>query len=901
MTACRAALLLLCLGTAVVDRARAQFAPPPQPEPTAMLRIGIDQRGKGVIHFLVSTPRNDPAFPEAIERSLGGPLRDVQTSHTLGRAYGLQAHADGVLTHRPAQLALDGTIDPGPLLKALRPHGVKKLSVVVIGPEVGLASVLSRAMPNQAGALALVPGPLPVENCTFDTADDAPEPIRLAYGYEPADLLRLLPPLAVLLLGVAFTFGARHHYRGRAEKDPAAAFDGLWCFTERLTALIWLAWLASLGAAEVGPLAFFLAPGDGGAVTFAGLAAILFVPPALAVVLARAVAAPVFACVPEVGWTRSVVLRRALFGQAALVVPLIVLAAGIGFLLTGHPGRAALTALAALLTSFVLLVVWISQRGRPTILLTQGPVRDRAYELAEDATQKLRGMVLVGPSEWRLLGTLGMIGELIHVTPPVLEQLSRRQVDALLAHELTYLGRKNGRMGWHYGVGVVVLWALWGLLSYLWLRGHIEFERWWPAALGLVAVPYLASFFAGRPYGPRFDGPSLALSRDPEALITALARLGRLRLLPLAGRGTGTDEASLRRRLEAIADRADIPDDRLDEILARDESNAERYPPLPADVTGLVAPPTEDAPVLTPAVRGGMGFRLVFLLIAVHILLPALVALAAQRAEVQGLMWLAVYLLGLAVTWVGRRFTLRWQERRWLQQLRHRLQARLTRLGQPVPADGLFVGLAPGEHPGFYGGLTEWDLGFLALGESLVYVGDQARFALRREQIVSITLGPGALSDRRHARVHLVWRRDDESPPATLTFSRCDNVSRWPWSHGERALLERLTRWWQSAAPAGPSAVVSPELGPPKLPRVPADPRSAIVNGAGLVFVVTLTALPALILAYLLGLDFPLSEGGAAWYAVLAAIVTLVVPLLDTWYRYRPEPTDPAETGATLG
>ena len=73
-----------------------------------------------------------------------------------------------------------------------------------------------------------------------------------------------------------------------------------------------------------------------------------------------------------------------------------------------------------------------------------------------------------------------------------------------------------------------------------------------------------------RRFAPSLDAGAVALTGDPEALITALHKLGRHELLPLYVGPRRTTPAALARRLEAIAEREDT-------TISLDRTHAERH------------------------------------------------------------------------------------------------------------------------------------------------------------------------------------------------------------------------------------------------------------------------------------------------------------------------------------
>src|SRR5262249_12583214 len=76
---------------------------------------------------------------------------------------------------------------------------------------------------------------------------------------------------------------------------------------------------------------------------------------------------------------------------------------------------------------------------------------------------------------------------------------------------------------------------------------------------------------------------------------------------------------------------------------------------------------------------------------------------------------------------------------------------------------------APAAGPRLYGTYYNWDFGFLAVvGDRLCYVGDHARFALRRDQVTAVRLGPGPSRWWYAPYVYVSWRDEERGTAGTL-------------------------------------------------------------------------------------------------------------------------------------
>src|SRR5260221_10364699 len=119
-----------------------------------------------------------------------------------------------------------------------------------------------------------------------------------------------------------------------------------------------------------------------------------------------------------------------------------------------------------------------------------------------------------------------------------------------------------------------------------------------------------------------------------------------------------------------------------------------------------------------------------------------------------------VYLGGFAATVTAYLAVCNFLPVRKLRGLIPQLKAKVQAEGVQADAwNAVTVGLAPGPVPRTYEGHTHWDVGFLFLrSDRICYWGEETRFALRRDQIIAIKLGPSTPNLLRSHRVYIAWR-----------------------------------------------------------------------------------------------------------------------------------------------
>ncbi|MFN7021812.1 MAG: M48 family metallopeptidase [Phycisphaerales bacterium] len=140
-----------------------------------------------------------------------------------------------------------------------------------------------------------------------------------------------------------------------------------------------------------------------------------------------------------------------------------------------------------------------------TVRLSSGPLHDRLMDLCRSSGVKIRGLLV-----WRTHGTMlngaviGLFAPLRYIllTDALLDQLPRRQVEAVMAHEIGHA--KHGHMPWlagsllagFGGAAVLVGVVAWGVLVLVDLAGQPALAERFGASGVLMGVMALCSFAA---------------------------------------------------------------------------------------------------------------------------------------------------------------------------------------------------------------------------------------------------------------------------------------------------------------------------------------------------------------------------------------------------------------------
>jgi Zn-dependent protease with chaperone function len=840
----------------------------------AQLSVTLDEQGNAYLSFIAWVSKPPGASLEGgLSEAFGCPLRGVHVFENQGY-YSLTARGEGMVHSRG--LARECQIDLAPLVDRLRPLGVLQLDVSLSHPSRGE----SRCWGADRDETPFVPWSR--YRCHVDVRQPAPPPLRLEYGYPPQDFLRFLPLAPLLLVPVGLTLWARRGALRRASADPAAWF-GYFRFEGRLATGTWLGWWAALAVLDVAKIVTFIQGGETVGERTVVRACLFLMPPAVVVVVCKALGHAVSVQMRGTTWTLSERLRQAFWGQAVGWLPLLFGWATIDALSHQANGREIVLWAVAGLAGFQ---VALNERNRAWKLqrqaLTTGALRDRIFALAAQAGQPLNQVYVLPMAQSREANAfVNVKARVVLLTDYLVQSLSQREVDAIVSHELGHLRKPppgkllGGVLGGAFSFVVVVVFV--GGLG-------AEQYRWLPA-FPLVAVlgVVVLSTWRSRRWERVADAEAVTLTGDPEALITALLKIAKLNAHPL--RWSRWEEhvithPSTLRRIDAIARQGGVSPERLQQLLEEGETAGERYE-LPAAVT------REDK-VYSTAYKGRFLRRISWLLLGVSLVTPALAAWIVEGGEYPDPVAWTIYAAGLLATPALVLGVVRavgvWSDR----GLKRALRARLEREGvYPDKGDGVFVGFSPGDRPRTFEGFSDWDLGFLLLaGDRLCYVGEQTRFALRPGQIEADFREARFPGWWRPLRVYVRWRDEEHGTSGVFNLRLADTL---PASGpGERTrTLGQYLRAWQDQAPA-PEALPGglAGLSPPALGDVTGIAPGKMVNRRSLFTGLWLSLLLAAGVCVLLDLPFePIPTSGACYVLLVVALNTLFQQL--PYWRYR--------------
>jgi Zn-dependent protease with chaperone function len=596
---------------------------------------------------------------------------------------------------------------------------------------------------------------------------------------------------------------------GSGEAFPLASLG--WLSWIQLGAWLW--WLVALPPSRIAALFSFLPVHSGsGLLMLVGGALVFCVPPRVASAIALAVLRPCIDPDPPASSGLPGFLLRNLSPHFALAIL-------VGFLVTGmalspqDPSAPIVALVMGLVVALVVRALFKQGGLRKLTFLEAEEFRARTMEIARQGGVRLNGVVVFQHRHFHQANAFAhRLTRYIAVSDRLIRNLTKREVDAVVAHELGHLRGWPGiylpNLYWMY---LPIYFAFWVVM-----RSTSDFESAEPFIAFPAVVAVIVSAYICRSRELSADVRSARVSGDSHGMIAALARIARLNREPAAwGRIEGLilTHPSLTTRALSLAARFQFPPSRALAIVADPDTleggpaaAASRYP------IGAQSPHGEVAFSQTAKTAHIQRSILVF---PVCLVIPVF----ALTYAVYG--WLpaggffpqdAVFLLGLPlVLWSTFRLSF-WWHARFVEKMTRRIGAHL-----PAESEGDFVGLLPADAMQPVQGFYSWDLGRLNLsGDRFVYVGERARFSLPRDAIVSIETIAGPLAWSRKHGVLVRWQGGSFIVQTLKAGSR-----------REAAQLQReWSAWWKADGGVPPLAQASPELALPDLPVLDSQPPS---------------------------------------------------------------------------
>jgi len=266
-----------------------------------------------------------------------------------------------------------------------------------------------------------------------------------------------------------------------------------------------------------------------------------------------------------------------------------------------------------------LLPALVGARGITTVALQSGPLFEGVQALARQMGVPVRQVLYLQTGKALVANAFAAHGNIVALTDQLVASLTRRETNAVIAHELGHLKQKHATiLGWLNSPLVLI-----GLMIFLVPRLPNS------AALGWLYVPLLIlgqtflQLALSRGWERTADKLAAQLTGDPLALLTGLAKLARINGSPESW--TRWDESllthpSTQRRAENLI-RANL--------ITREDAERVFAPQAPPDEDYYPAPPPSHTFVFSE-----VPLIVAAILERVHLAQPLLVAVLGTAAAV---------------------------------------------------------------------------------------------------------------------------------------------------------------------------------------------------------------------------------------------------------------------------
>lgn len=621
--------------------------------------------------------------------------------------------------------------------------------------------------------------------------------------------MRALPLVLFIFLPAVWTRFSARRFRDR----PAELWGRHLLFWHRLLNALWLVWLPVYALSGIGDLVFSLLGPERRDEAHIVNVALYFIPPILAILLCDLASRAVYRLVPEVQWSRRDLVRQALASSSFSMMPLFLPILAINNV-SQDPFRAA----GYVLVSYVAWLL-LGQVVRKAVAghleeLDGGELRTRIFDLGQKAGLLLEHIYVYMDHRVEFAQAAARSDGSVMFTSSLVRSLSRREVDAILAHEIGHLQarhpQRNRKITWTIIIAANIIGSF--------LAAHIQTRHATELLFsGALALSSLTVFFISRQSEKTADAIGVSLTGDPEAFITGLARLSRLSSMPLSFDGGGASldtHPGTMRRFEILAKAHGISDQRLQELLVDSETPDDRYQTLESEE------PTA-AIVHSFVFKHKYRKRVALALIGVLILSPIPFAFMFVKVDMSDVwLWSAGILFTFGLYQVVRNRISFWG----YDSLGRALKVKIKERGlEELTRDAVLVGLSPASASRKYDGYPFWDAGVLWLTkDKLYYIGEQTEFALPRDQVAGVFSCDTNAEWFSEKSLFVQWRNDGNA--CRLHFVAMGETSVLKARRAIASLQKRLESWLNQVEDFPATVPELESIAAPAFPKIASTP-----------------------------------------------------------------------------
>jgi len=431
--------------------------------------------------------------------------------------------------------------------------------------------------------------------------------------------------------------------------------------------------------------------------------------------------------------------------------------------------------------------------------LGEGPLMDSVRQLAVRAGTQVKAvkLILSGSTPAAFAGR----DNTILLSYGLLRELSRSEVDAIVAHEISHLRHR------HMKVISVALAAIPAVVAASFVvRGVV---LWAP-----LTIPpcFLALMAIRRRQERTADADAACWTGGPEAMIRGLARASRGNQLSLHWSrwvGLVLPHPPMTARFEALAVTAGLSPGRVEELVS-----AADYPPQDRYEAPSLAHPAN-------AISAPQRARLKFTLGLVARIYPISYSIAIPLALRPSALHPMVLAAGELVCGCGLFY---WIYEGIVTRARSKVRSAMSAslIAQGAGQPGFFVGFSPSSEPALYDGMYDFEWGFVAFeGDWVVLRTGGGAFSARRSDIARIWLHTGPASWTAKPMVSFELAGD---VPRGFSMRPFDNACGLMASSAARKLLAAALAWHRATAMADNPAPGLPLCEYPNPARSPDRP-----------------------------------------------------------------------------
>jgi hypothetical protein len=270
----------------------------------------------------------------------------------------------------------------------------------------------------------------------WDGSQSIPASIDYRFGYDPSKLQRGAAALFLILLApVVLVF-----WLGRKALSADVADKSVVWFSYMRT-LSWvlngslLFWWAALDFFQVQAVLRFLAAGSSYVSILSHPAAtqlLGWVPPSLIWLFCQRLSHPVQEKLRGLSWTKRELTLQAFYSVLGGFVPLALFLTGLN-LISSSSSSAVIWFIAALLVRVFAARVLLKLTGMQPHALTTGPLRDRAFEMAQRLGVTLQQVYLIPSGKGQMANAFASSKQHISFTDVLLQRMSAREISRVRA------------------------------------------------------------------------------------------------------------------------------------------------------------------------------------------------------------------------------------------------------------------------------------------------------------------------------------------------------------------------------------------------------------------------------------------------------------------------------------